>query len=168
MKQEVKNVLISIGWHGPSTVRDNPGTYAADVFSFILTQPNSRFQRALVDSGLVAGVSFGYALNLSVCIGCRKCAEACHVENNHDRRTASSYIRVLEMEQGSFDMERGNVDYDHAVPAPGKPRSEGGLQRRDGRARGSMRLWRGHLSDEQCSDCPMARVRCSLGGGRTR
>jgi Fe-S-cluster-containing dehydrogenase component len=66
------------------------------------------------------GVSFGYALNLSVCIGCRKCAEACHHENNHDRRTNNSYIRVLEMEQGSFDMERGRVDYDHAVPAPGK------------------------------------------------
>ncbi|MCA9673763.1 MAG: 4Fe-4S dicluster domain-containing protein [Kofleriaceae bacterium] len=66
------------------------------------------------------GVSFGYALNLSVCIGCRKCAEACHVENNHDRRTNNSYIRVLEMDQGSFDMERGQVDYDHAVPAPGK------------------------------------------------
>jgi molybdopterin-containing oxidoreductase family iron-sulfur binding subunit len=66
------------------------------------------------------GVSFGYALNLSLCIGCRKCAEACHHENNHDRRTNQSYIRVLEMEQGSFDMERGRVDYDHAVPAPGK------------------------------------------------
>ncbi len=66
------------------------------------------------------GVSFGYALNLSLCIGCRKCAEACHHENNHDRRTSNSYIRVLEMEQGSFDMEKGNVDYDHAVPAPGK------------------------------------------------
>ncbi len=66
------------------------------------------------------GVQFGYALNLSACIGCRKCAEACHVENNHDRRTNNSYIRVLEMDQGSFDMERGTVDYDHAVPAPGK------------------------------------------------
>jgi Fe-S-cluster-containing dehydrogenase component len=66
------------------------------------------------------GVSFGYALNLSTCIGCRKCAEACHEENNHDRRTNNSYIRVLEMEQGSFDMSRGRVDYDHAVPAPGK------------------------------------------------
>jgi Fe-S-cluster-containing dehydrogenase component len=66
------------------------------------------------------GVSFAYALNLSMCIGCRKCAEACHEENNHDRATNNSYIRVLEMEQGSFDMERGNVDYDHAVPAPGK------------------------------------------------
>ncbi len=66
------------------------------------------------------GVQFGYALNLSVCIGCRKCVEACHIENNHDRATHNSYIRVLEMEQGSFDMERGNATYDHAVPAPGK------------------------------------------------
>src|SRR6185436_2537891 len=66
------------------------------------------------------GVELGYALNLSLCIGCRKCVEACHVENNHDRRTSNSYIRVLEMEQGSFDMERGRADYDHTVPAPGK------------------------------------------------
>lgn len=68
----------------------------------------------------VAGVAFGYALNLSVCIGCRKCAEACHHENNHDRQTNNSYIRVLEMDQGSMDMERGNATYDHPVPAPGK------------------------------------------------
>lgn len=65
-------------------------------------------------------VQFGYALNLSVCIGCRRCAEACHKENNHDRATNNSYIRVLEMDQGSFDLERGNAAYDHAVPAPGK------------------------------------------------
>jgi Fe-S-cluster-containing dehydrogenase component len=66
------------------------------------------------------GVVFGYALNLSVCIGCRRCAEACHKENNHDRRTNNSYIRVLEMEQGSMDMERGTAVYDHPVPAQGK------------------------------------------------
>lgn len=66
------------------------------------------------------GVEFGYALNLSVCIGCRKCAEACHHENNHDRRSNNSYIRVIEMEQGSLDLEKGNTTYDHAVPAPGK------------------------------------------------
>jgi Fe-S-cluster-containing dehydrogenase component len=72
------------------------------------------------DIRAVEGVEFGYALNLSVCIGCRKCAEACHKENNHDRSTNNSYIRVLEMEQGSFDMEKGNTTYDHAVPAPGK------------------------------------------------
>ena len=66
------------------------------------------------------GVMFAYALNLSICIGCRRCAEACHEENNHDRRTHNSYIRVLEMEQGSMDMERGNADYDHPVPAEGR------------------------------------------------
>lgn len=56
----VQNVIIEIGWHGPSIGKDNPATYAADVFSYIITQPNSRFQKALVDTGLVSGVSFGY------------------------------------------------------------------------------------------------------------
>jgi molybdopterin-containing oxidoreductase family iron-sulfur binding subunit len=62
------------------------------------------------------GVKFGYALNLSVCIGCRKCAEACHIENNHDRPSDQSYIRVFEMSKGSLDMEKGNAHYDHPVP----------------------------------------------------
>lgn len=66
------------------------------------------------------GVKFAYALNLSLCIGCRRCVEACHRENNHDRATYNSYIRVLEMEQGSFDLEKGNATYDHPVPAAGK------------------------------------------------
>ncbi len=44
------------------------------------------------------GVKYAYALNLSICIGCRKCAEACHHENNHDRSTNNSYIRVYEMQ----------------------------------------------------------------------
>lgn len=62
------------------------------------------------------GVSFGYALNLSVCIGCRKCAEACHQENNHDRPSNNSYIRVLEMKKGGIDLELGRADYHHPVP----------------------------------------------------
>ena len=64
------------------------------------------------------GVQFAYALNLSICIGCRKCAEACHVENNHDRSTNNSYIRVLEMQKGSLNLEHGTADYDHPVPQP--------------------------------------------------
>jgi Fe-S-cluster-containing dehydrogenase component len=66
------------------------------------------------------GVKFGYALNLSICIGCRKCAEACHQENNHDRASGNSYIRVLEMDQGSLNLESGTADYDHPVPQPDK------------------------------------------------
>src|SRR5258708_15435417 len=60
IKQPVQNVIFSIGWHGPSIGKDNEATYAADVFSFILRQPNSRFQRALVDSGLATVVDLGY------------------------------------------------------------------------------------------------------------
>jgi molybdopterin-containing oxidoreductase family iron-sulfur binding subunit len=66
------------------------------------------------------GVRFGYALNLSICIGCRKCAEACHLENNHDRPSRQSYIRVLEMSKGSLDLEKGNAHYQHPVPQPDK------------------------------------------------
>jgi zinc protease len=58
--QPVQNVIINIGWQGPSIGKDNPATYAADVFSFILRQPNSRFQRNLVDTGLVTGVDLSY------------------------------------------------------------------------------------------------------------
>jgi Fe-S-cluster-containing dehydrogenase component len=68
----------------------------------------------------IEGVEFGYALNLSVCTGCRKCAEACHLENNHDRSSDNSYIRVLEMQKGSLDLEHGNAHYDHPVPADDK------------------------------------------------
>jgi Fe-S-cluster-containing dehydrogenase component len=66
------------------------------------------------------GVQFGYALNLSICVGCRKCAEACHIENNHDRASKNSYIRVLEMQKGSIDMEKGRAGYHHPVPQPDK------------------------------------------------
>ena len=60
IEQPVQNVLINIGWHGPSIGKDNPATYAADVFSFILRQPNSRFQRNLVDTGIVTLVDLSY------------------------------------------------------------------------------------------------------------
>jgi zinc protease len=60
IKQPVQNVIVEIGWQGPSIGKDDASTYAADVFSFILRQPDSRFQRALVDTGLVSAVSLGY------------------------------------------------------------------------------------------------------------
>ena len=66
------------------------------------------------------GVKFGYALNLSVCVGCRRCAKACHEENNHDRASGNSYITVLEMSKGSMDMEQGHADYNHPVPQDDK------------------------------------------------
>jgi zinc protease len=56
----VQNVIIEFGWQGPSIGKDNAATYAADVFSFILRQPNSRFQKAVVDTGLVTAADLGY------------------------------------------------------------------------------------------------------------
>jgi molybdopterin-containing oxidoreductase family iron-sulfur binding subunit len=65
------------------------------------------------------GVEFGYALNLSRCIGCRKCAHACVKENNQSRADADdiemSYIRVLEMKKGAINLETSSVYYDPAM-----------------------------------------------------
>ena len=58
--EQGQNVFIELGWHGPSIGKDDAATYAADVFSYIITQPNSRLQRKLVDSGLAASVGLGY------------------------------------------------------------------------------------------------------------
>ncbi len=62
------------------------------------------------------GVRFGYAINLSLCNGNGKCMEACHRENNHDRTTGQSYIRVFEMPKGTQDLAQGNTGYTHPVP----------------------------------------------------
>jgi Fe-S-cluster-containing dehydrogenase component len=58
------------------------------------------------------GVEFVYALNLSRCIGCRKCVYACVEENNQSRSPQIQYIRVLEMPRGTMDVEQGVHDYD--------------------------------------------------------
>lgn len=60
VNQPVQSILVQVSWQGPSIGKDDAATYAADVFSFIIRQPNSRFQRAMVDSGLTAGTNIGY------------------------------------------------------------------------------------------------------------
>jgi Fe-S-cluster-containing dehydrogenase component len=65
------------------------------------------------------GVEFVYALNLSRCIGCRRCVHACVAENNQSRDPEVQYIRVLELPKGTIDIERANHHYDHeSVPDP--------------------------------------------------
>jgi zinc protease len=60
VNQPVNAVTVQMSWHGPSVGNDPEATYAADVFSFILGQPGSRFHKALVDSGLTLGVGISY------------------------------------------------------------------------------------------------------------
>jgi molybdopterin-containing oxidoreductase family iron-sulfur binding subunit len=66
------------------------------------------------------GVEFAYALNLSRCIGCRKCVHACVAENNQSRSPEIQYIRVLKMPHGTFDVEKGDHYYaSEKVPEKG-------------------------------------------------
>src|ERR1700693_3996018 len=57
------------------------------------------------------GVEFVYALNLTRCIGCRKCVHACVAEKNQPRHPEIQYIRVLRMPHGSIDMEKAEHNY---------------------------------------------------------
>jgi molybdopterin-containing oxidoreductase family iron-sulfur binding subunit len=73
------------------------------------------------DPAPLEGVHFAYALNLSHCNGSRRCVEACARENNLPNDPEMRYIRVIELDNGSQHLERGEVYYDHErVPVKGK------------------------------------------------
>lgn len=72
------------------------------------------------DTRPLPGVVFGYALNISKCQGYRDCVSACVEENNLGRDSQVQYIRVLEMAQGSNDLDHSEHYYDPAtVPVDG-------------------------------------------------
>ncbi|HEX6053150.1 MAG TPA: pitrilysin family protein, partial [Gemmatimonadaceae bacterium] len=60
IEQPVGAVTVLIQWQGPSVRRDPKATYAADVFSDVLNQPNSALQKRLVDTGLWQSVGVNY------------------------------------------------------------------------------------------------------------
>lgn len=68
------------------------------------------------------GVSFGYALDVSRCIGCRKCVYGCVEENNQSRDPQIHWIRVLEMTKDKgINTHYSNAYYNpKTVPEPGK------------------------------------------------
>ena len=75
--------------------------------------------------GPMDDVVYGYGLDISRCICCRRCVYACVDENNQSRDPEIQWIRVLEFERESavrgIDMEEGNPYYDHeTVPAEDK------------------------------------------------
>jgi molybdopterin-containing oxidoreductase family iron-sulfur binding subunit len=66
----------------------------------------------------MTGVEFAYALNLGRCNGLRRCVYACMKENNIPLdHPEMAYIRVLEMDIDSLDLEQGDVLYT-TDPAP--------------------------------------------------
>jgi molybdopterin-containing oxidoreductase family iron-sulfur binding subunit len=69
----------------------------------------------------IDGVVFGYALNIGICIGCRRCVHACMAENNTSRDSEIQYIRVLELDNGHMNLTHADPYYDpEEVPRAGK------------------------------------------------
>ena len=64
----------------------------------------------VADTPAMPGVKFAYALDISRCIGCRRCVYACVEENNQSRNPEVHWIRVLQM-----DKDKG-VDFRDADP----------------------------------------------------
>ncbi|RMF85632.1 MAG: 4Fe-4S dicluster domain-containing protein [Nitrospirae bacterium] len=65
------------------------------------------------------GVLWGYALNIGKCIGCRRCVKNCVGENNQSRDPQIEWIRVLEIEKGTMELDESHHYYDHEkVPDP--------------------------------------------------
>ncbi len=84
-----------------------------------------RLGKAVTVSGAPAmeGVEFGYGLDLSRCVGCRRCTYACAKENNTSRKDPQiHWIRVLEMDKArGVDIHHSDGYYEaELVPRPGK------------------------------------------------
>src|SRR4029450_12440239 len=60
IEQPVGAVTVQIQWQGPSVRRDPNATYARDVVSDVLNQPNSTLQKKLVDTGLWQSIGVNY------------------------------------------------------------------------------------------------------------
>ena len=63
INENAQTPIALLSWHGPDTRNDIPSTYAADVFSFILSQQSSQLQQNLVNTGLAYQVGVGYQTN---------------------------------------------------------------------------------------------------------
>jgi len=74
------------------------------------------------DEKALPGVLFGYGLDLSRCIGCRRCVYACVDENNQSKDPQIHWITVLRFKKGEkfTDLEESEKYYNpKEVPEPG-------------------------------------------------
>ncbi len=60
VNENAKAPLLAAGMFGPDTRNDVKSTYAADVFSFILSETTAPLQKSLIESGLAFNVGLNY------------------------------------------------------------------------------------------------------------
>ncbi|MCA9671417.1 MAG: 4Fe-4S dicluster domain-containing protein [Myxococcales bacterium] len=92
------------------------------VFARIAAEAKQRFGKAVTvsDPQPLPGVRFAFCISLSTCNGNRKCVHACVEENNQGRDPAIQYIKVIELDRGTLDLERGDQYYGGEVPRANK------------------------------------------------
>jgi molybdopterin-containing oxidoreductase family iron-sulfur binding subunit len=97
---------------GPKRLHDVPKDKLKRLVADMERDYTAQYGRSITvsDQGPIPGVTFAYALDISRCIGCRRCVYACVEENNQSRDPQIHWIKVLQM-----DKEHG-VDFTHADP----------------------------------------------------
>lgn len=84
---------------GPKRLHEMPRERIAAALAEMERRYASRFGRTVTVSADAAlpGVEFAYALDISRCVGCRRCVYACVEENNQSRDPEVHWIRVFSM-----------------------------------------------------------------------
>lgn len=84
-----------------------------------MAQKNQGLRPGISTKQAVPGVLYGYAFNVSKCKGYMDCVQACIKENNLDRKSEMQYIRIFEMKKNQMNLEKGDGQFTHQVPAAG-------------------------------------------------
>ncbi len=97
---------------GPKRLREVPRERLKSALQEMERKYSEKYGTAVTvaDNAAIPGVEFAYALDISRCIGCRRCVYACVEENNQSRDPQVHWIRVFEMNK-----EEG-VNFQHADP----------------------------------------------------
>jgi len=97
---------------GPKRLREVPTSRLRRLVGELEARYAEQYGTAVTvsDAPPIPGVEFAYALDLSRCIGCRRCVYACVEENNQSRDPQVHWIRVMSMDK------EGGVDFTESDP----------------------------------------------------
>jgi len=95
--------------------REIPSERVEQIIAQMEQEYTAKFGKAVTVStrGAQPGVLFGYGLDLSRCVGCRRCVYGCVNENNQSRDPQVHWIRVLKMDKSKgISLEESDPYYD--------------------------------------------------------